>query len=94
MLSYESYKGILEIHAHKVALEKIKIFRNMQIFNDWPDSALQIIYNIWQTVEFQVGSYVFRENSESTYIYFIQEGEVELSASIHENNNCTDDNDN
>lgn len=56
----------------------LNILKNTDIFHDVPQSQLELIASIVQERKCGLGEVIFEENSASTELYLIAQGEVEI----------------
>ena len=57
-------------------IEYIK--KNYSIFNDWTTSQFLKLFNYTSHCKFTYGDYIYKENEDADYIYFIKNGKFEL----------------
>lgn len=73
-------KYILDEVMDTIKQNKLSIFNNINFFDNWTKIDKEIIYNNADIIEIKLGDFIYKEDEESKYMYFILEGEVELAS--------------
>lgn len=74
----KNYKKIMMMNHSKELRETTDFFAKFEIFSHWPRAKLSTFVKCFQKNEFQNNDVLYKENDESTFLYFIKEGEVEV----------------
>ena len=77
-INKKNYKKILMLNHAREMRELSDFFANFEIFSHWPRSQLSTFLKLFEMNVFNNNDVLFKENDESTFIYFIKEGEVEV----------------
>lgn len=78
----KNYKKIMMMNHSKELRETTDFFAKFEIFSHWPRAKLSTFAKCFQKHEFQSNEVLYKENDESTFLYFIKEGEVEVEKTI------------
>ena len=74
----KNYKKILMMNHARGLHELLDFFSKFDIFSHWPKSQLSTFLKFFQMNVFNNNDVLYKENDESTFLYFIKEGEVEV----------------
>jgi len=48
-------------------------------FDNWPNFGIMLIFNNCEELEYSISNFIYKEDDPSSYVYFIKEGEVEVT---------------
>ena len=77
-MTRDSYKNILKYYDDQLINNKIDFLIGIPIFQGWSTSSMEQLYKQFKIETFRKDKVFYKENDPSGYLYFIQEGEVEV----------------
>lgn len=86
-LTKEGFDIILGSYHKNIVQRKLTYLRNYGFFKNMPDSKLLALLHFMKIVKYRNKNIVYTEGDPSRFVYFIREGEVEISqiCNIEEN---------
>ena len=74
----KNYKKILMMNHSRELRDLVDFFSKFDIFSHWPRAQLSTFLKFFKMNEFNNNDVLYKENDESTFLYFIKKGEVEV----------------
>ncbi|KAL4454923.1 hypothetical protein ABPG74_006305 [Tetrahymena malaccensis] len=78
-LSYDSFRKLLSKIYERIQNEQRSFLKEIPPFNNWPNAGIMVIYNNSEDIEYQINNVIYKEGERCQYVYFIKEGEIEIS---------------
>lgn len=78
-LTKESFDVILGAYHENILQRKLNFIKSYNFFRSMPNSKLLALIHFMKIVNYRNKNIVYTEKDPSRFLYFIREGEVEIS---------------
>lgn len=78
-LTKDSFDVILGAYNENIIMRKLEFLKKYEFFLTIPNSKLLSLLHFFKIVNYRKNNIVYTEGDPSRFLYFIREGEVEIS---------------
>ena len=78
VLGREEFQRVLSEHYNNIVTKNLEFLQSFPIFNMWSLAALEEIFHHLKKEVFRRNQIIYKDGEKADFIYFINEGEVEV----------------